>query len=216
MTDPKTELLTPDNCALIIIDYQPQMTFGVQSHDRQAMVNNIIGLTKGAKTFNIPTVLTTVESKNFSGHMFPEILDIFPENPVFERTSMNTWDDVPVKEELKRIGRKKLVFTALWSEVCLTFPILEAMRDGYECYAVADSSGGTSLEAHERAMDRVTQAGAVPLTWMQTVLEWQRDWSKKEHYDEVMNIMRAHAGAFGQGIEYAHTIVHKAPPSRKR
>lgn len=212
----KTELLTPDNCTLIVIDYQPQMTFGVQSHDRQSMINNVIGLVKGAKAFEIPTILTTVETKAFSGNKYPEILDVFPENKVFERTSMNTWDDQAVKDEVKKIGRKKLVFTALWSEVCLTFPVLEAMADGYEAYVVTDSSAGTSLEAHERAVERVVQAGAVPNTWIQTVLEWQRDWAKREHYDEVMDIMKAHGGAYGQGIEYAYTMVHGAPPSRKR
>ena len=216
MSDPKTELLTAENATLIVIDYQPQMIFGVQSHDRQTLLNNVMGLAKGAKTFGIPTILTGVESKAFSGNVMPELLDLFPENKVFQRTSMNTWDDQPIKDEIKKFGRKKLIFSALWTEVCLAFPVLEALRDGYECYVVTDSSAGTSTEAHERAIQRVVQAGAVPMTWIQTVLEWQRDWARKEHYDAVMNIMREHAGAYGQGVEYAATMVHGQPATRKR
>ncbi|ACY15602.1 hydrolase [Haliangium ochraceum] len=214
MTQSKLDLITPDNATLAFIDYQPQMFFGVQSHDRQMVTSNVLGLAKAAKTFGVPTILTTVETQSFSGNMMPQLLDVFPEQPLVERTSMNSWDDKEFVQSVKKSGRKKLILSALWTEVCLTFPALEAMRDGYEVYFVTDTSGGTSKEAHDMAVQRMTQAGAVPLTWMQLALEWQRDWARKEHYDEVLAIMKEHGGAYGQGIEYAYTMVHGAPASR--
>lgn len=214
MTQSKLDLITPDNATLAFIDYQPQMFFGVQSHDRQMVTSNVLGLAKAAKIFGVPTILTTVETQSFSGNMMPQLLDVFPEQPLVERTSMNSWDDKEFVQSVKKSGRKKLILSALWTEVCLTFPALEAMRDGYEVYFVTDTSGGTSKEAHDMAVQRMTQAGAVPLTWMQLALEWQRDWARKEHYDEVLAIMKEHGGAYGQGIEYAYTMVHGAPASR--
>ncbi len=142
MAQGKLELLTPQNCALVLIDHQPQMTFGVANIDRQLLKNNVIGLAKAAKVFNVPTVLTSVETESFSGNIWPELLAVLPDNRIFERTSMNTWDDAGVKAELKKFGRKKLVLAALWTEVCLNFPALEAMADGYEVYFVEDASGG--------------------------------------------------------------------------
>jgi nicotinamidase-related amidase len=124
MNNPKHELLTPNNCTLIMIDHQPQMTFGVANIDRQLLKNNVVGLAKAASVFNVPTILTAVETESFSGYLWPEIMDVFPSQKVFERSSMNSWDDQPLKDEVKRIGRKKLVIAALWTEVCLTFPAL--------------------------------------------------------------------------------------------
>ncbi|AIY41736.1 Isochorismatase family protein [Collimonas arenae] len=215
MKNPKHELLTPDNCALILIDHQPQMTFGVANIDRQLLKNNVLGLAKSAKHFKVPTVLTSVETESFSGYIWPELLDVFPGQRVFERTSMNTWDSEEVKAELKRIGRKKLVIAALWTEVCLNFPALEAMDDGYEVYFVEDASGGTSVSAHNLSIQRLIQAGAVPVTWQQFLLEMQRDWAKKETYDGTIKIVQEHSGAYGVGVEYAKTMVHKMPPTRK-
>ncbi len=215
MSNPKHDLLTPQNSVLTLIDYQPQMFFGVQSHDRQQILNNMLGLARGAKEFKVPTILSTVETKGFSGNMTPQLLDVYPEHPLIERTSMNSWEDEGFRKAVEETGRKKLIIAALWTEVCLAFPTLEAMRDGYEVYIVTDASAGTSTEAHERAVERCVQAGAVPVTWIQTVLEWQRDWSRKETYDGTLAIMRDHGGAYGQGIEYAGTMVHGAPANRK-
>ena len=215
MSNPKHELLTPANCTLILIDHQPQMTFGVASIDRQLLKNNVVGLAKAASVFQVPTVLTAVETESFSGYLWPEIVDVFPGHKVFERSSMNTWDDAAVKAELKRIGRKKLVIAALWTEVCLTFPALEAMAEGYEVYFVEDASGGTSVAAHEMAVQRMIQAGAVPLTWQQFLLEMQRDWSRKETYDATLGVVHDHSGAYGVGVEYAKTMVHKMLQSAK-
>ena len=211
MTQGKLELLTPQNCALILIDHQPQMTFGVANIDRQLLKNNVIALAKTAQVFKVPTVLTSVETESFSGNIWPELLAVLPNNKIFERTSMNTWDDVAVKAELKKIGRKKLVFAALWTEVCLNFPVLEAMADGYEVYFVEDASGGTSVAAHNMSVQRMIQAGAVPITWQQFLLEMQRDWARKETYAGTTGIVVEHSGAYGAGIDYAITHVHKMP-----
>lgn len=207
-------LLTPDNCTIIFIDHQPQMSFGVVNIDRQLLINNTVGLAKAAKVFNVPTVLTTVETKSFSGYMWPQLLNIFPDKEPIERTSMNSWEDANFVAEVERIGRKKLVIAALWTEVCLTFPAIQAMEAGYEVYAVADASGGTSQMAHDMAMQRVIQAGVVPVTWLQVLLEFQRDWARRETYEAVSEIVRQHTGAYGIGVEYAYTMVHGQPASK--
>lgn len=207
------ELLTPQNCTVIFIDHQPQMLFGVTSIDRQLLINNTVALAKAAKVFNVPTILTSVETKSFSGYIWPQLTEQFPDTAPIERTSMNSWEDPGFKSEVERIGRKKLVIAALWTEVCLTFPALEMVRDGYEVYAVADASGGTSTMAHDIAMQRMIQAGVVPVTWQQVLLEFQRDWARKETYDATLNVVKAHSGAYGSGVEYAYTMVHGADPS---
>jgi nicotinamidase-related amidase len=212
MNNPKLEVLTPTNCQLIFIDQQPQMAFGVQSMDRQALKNNTVALAKAAKVFNIPTTITTVETEGFSGHTYPELLDVFPGKPTLERTSMNSWDDQKVRDALAANGKKKVIVSGLWTEVCNNSFALCAMLEGdYEIYMVADASGGTSKEAHDYAMQRMVQAGVVPVTWQQVMLEWQRDWAHKDSYDAIMAIVREHSGAYGMGVDYAYTMVHKAP-----
>jgi len=210
----KTELLNPQNSALILIDFQPQMTFGVANIDRQTLFNNVMLLAKAAKIFNVPTVLTTVETKSFSGNFWPQVLDIFPDQEPVERSSMNSWEDAKLVEAVVATGRKKLIMAALWTEVCLTFPALEAIKAGYEVYAVEDASGGTSVAAHNAAMRRIEQAGAIPVTALQVLLEYQRDWAHKDTYNAVIEVVKEHCGAYGQGVEYAYTMVHGAPASR--
>ena len=209
-----TELLNPQNSAVIFIDFQPQMVFGVASIDRQALFNNVLLLAKAAKIFKVPTILTTVESKGFFGNIWPQLLDIFPAQQPIERSTMNSWEDEKFVAAVKATGRKKLVMAALWTEVCLAFPALEAMQAGFEVYAVEDASGGTTVTAHNAAMRRIEQAGAVPMTALQVLLEYQRDWARKETYDAVLATVKEHSGAYGQGVEYAYTMVHGAPPSR--
>lgn len=212
MSTSKLEVLTPQNSQLIFIDQQPQMAFGVQSIDRQSLKNNVVGLAKAGKAFGIPTTITTVETESFSGHTFPELLAVFPEAPLLERTSMNSWDDQKVRDALAENGRKKVVVSGLWTEVCNTTFALSAMLEGgYEIYMVADASGGTSLDAHNYAMDRMIQAGVVPVTWQQVLLEWQRDWARKDTYDATTGIAKEHGGAYGMGIDYASTLVHGNP-----
>ncbi|MEO1009186.1 MAG: hydrolase [Planctomycetota bacterium] len=197
-------LLTPENSTLLLIDFQPQMIFGVHSHDRQMLRNNVEALAKSAKVFDVPTVLTTVTAESFSGPMIPELKAVFPSHTIYDRTSMNTWDDERVVAELESTGRKKLVIAALWTEVCLTMPAIEALVEGYEVYIVTDASGGTSKEAHDMAVMRMVQAGAKPVTWQQVLLEWQRDWAHQDTYDAVTGIAREHSGAYGVGIDYAY------------
>jgi nicotinamidase-related amidase len=209
-------LLDATNCTVVFIDHQPQMTFGVTNIDRQTLVNNVLVLAKAAKIFNVPTILTTVETESFSGYMWPQLLEIFPGNTPIERSSMNSWEDEGFVAAVKKAGRKKLVIAALWTEVCLAFPAIQAMEAGYEVYAVEDACGGTSEVAHRAAMDRVVQAGAVPVTAIQVLLEFQRDWARRETYDAVMDLVLQHCGAYGQGVEYAYTMVHKQPPLNAR
>jgi nicotinamidase-related amidase len=206
------DLLTPQNSQLIIIDQQPQMAFGVQSIDRQTLKNNVVALAKAAKIFNVPTTITTVETESFSGHTYPELLAVLPDNKILERTSMNSWDDQNVRDALATAGRKKVVVSGLWTEVCNLMFALSAMKEGgYEIYMVADASGATSIDAQKYAMDRMVQAGVVPVTWQQVLLEWQRDWARKDTYDATIKLVQEHSGAYGMGVDYAYTLVHKAP-----
>lgn len=206
------DVLTPQNSQLLFIDQQPQMAFGVQSIDRQTLKNNVVGLAKAGKVFNIPTTITTVETDGFSGHAFPELLAVFPDHKLLERSSMNSWDDQNVRDALAAAGRKKIVVSGLWTEVCnLTFALSCLKDTDYTIYMVADASGGTSVDAHKYAMDRMVQAGVVPVTWQQVMLEWQRDWARKDTYDAVIRIVQEHSGAYGMGVDYAMTHVHKLP-----
>jgi len=209
-------LLTPENGAVIFIDHQPQMFFGVASMDRQDLLNNVLVLAKAARIFGLPVILTAVESKGFSGNITPQLLDVFPDQTPIERSSMNAWDSKDFVAAVKKTGRKNLIIAALWSEVCLAMPALQALTDGYAVYAVEDACGGTSLVAHNAAIRRIEQAGAVSVTALQVLLEFQRDWARKEHYEEVLAVVREHCGAYGQGIEYAATMIHQAPASRRR
>jgi nicotinamidase-related amidase len=210
MTDKKLELLTPENSALLFIDHQPQMAFGVTSIDRQTLKNNTVALAKSARIFDIPTIITTVETESFSGPTYPELLDVYPENDLLERTSMNSWDDQKVRDAVAATGRKKIILSGLWTEVCINSAAFSMMQDGYEIYAVEDASGGTSETAHRASMDRMIQAGVVPVTWQQVLLEWQRDWARKDTYDQTIAVVQEHSGAYGMGVDYAYTMVHKA------
>jgi nicotinamidase-related amidase len=203
----KLELLNPQNCVVILIDHQPQMAFGTSSIDRQTLINNVVGLAKAAKTFNVPIILTTVAANSFSGPIFPQIQELFPDQTPIDRTSMNSWEDENFVRAVKATGRKKLVIAALWTEVCLAFPALCALNEGYDVYAVTDASGGTSPEAHAMAIQRITQAGAIPVTWLQVLLEFQRDWARTETYEAVTGIAKEHAGAYGIGIRYAKAML---------
>jgi nicotinamidase-related amidase len=207
-------LLTPDNCVVAIIDLQPQMLFGVANFDRQTIINNNLVLAKAAKVFGVPVVLSTVETKAFSGNMWPQVLAVFPKQQPIERSSMNSWDDKNFVGAIERSGRKKIVLSGLWTETCVTLPTIQAMHDNYEVYVVEDCCGDVSQLAHDNAMKRVVQAGAKPVTALSVMLEWQRDWALRETYDAVMEIVKTHCGAYGVGVEYAYTMVHGAPATK--
>ncbi len=200
---PSEDLLTPDNAVFLFVDHQPQMFFGVGSEDRQAIINATLGLAKTAKAFNVPTVLTTVAAESFSGHLLPELQAVFPDLKPIDRTTMNSWEDDAVVEAIKATGRRKIVLSGLWTEVCLVLPALSALAQGYEIYVVTDASGGVTKAAHEYAVQRMTSAGAVPVTWLQVLLELQRDWARGETYVATTDIVKAHGGAYGLGLHYA-------------
>ena len=203
------KLITPENCAFIFIDHQPQMAFGVNSIDRQLLKNNVIAMAKAAKVFNIPTIVTAVETESFSGYIWPELLDVLQQDPI-ERSSMNSWEDKAFVDAVKKTGRKKLVMAALWTEACLIFPTICAQAEGFEVIMNLDASGGMSTQAHDAAIRRGEQHGAQSITTVQVVLELQRDWARKGTYQGVMDITREHFGAYGMGVDYAYTMVHKA------
>jgi nicotinamidase-related amidase len=204
-------LLTPDNCVVAMIDLQAQMLFGVASHDRQGIINNNVMLAKAARVFGVPLVLSTVETQAFSGNTWPQVLAAMPGTTPIERSSMNSWDDANFVAAIEKTGRKKIVLTGLWTETCVALPTIQAIHDGYEIYVVEDCCGDVSTLAHDNAMKRVIQAGAKPVTALSTMLEWQRDWAHRGTYDAVMDIVKTHCGAYGVGVEYAYTMVHKAP-----
>ena len=207
-------LLTPDNCVVAIIDLQPQMLFGVSNFDRQTIINNNQVLSKAARVFDVPVVLSTVETKSFSGNMWPQIQAIFPNQKPIERSSMNSWDDKNFVAAIEKTGRKKIVLSGLWTETCVALPTIQAIHDGYEVYVVEDCCGDVNQLSHDNAMKRVVQAGAKPVTALSVMLEWQRDWAEKDTYDAVMDIVKAHCGAYGVGVEYAYTMVHGAPETK--
>ena len=207
-------LLTPDNCVVALIDLQPQMLFGVANFDRQTVVEMNVLLAKDARVFDVPVVLTTVETKGFSGNLWPQIEAVFPDRTPIERSSMNSWDDPDFVGAVERTGRRKIVLAGLWTETCVALATVQALHDGYEVYVVEDCCGDVSQLAHENAMKRVVQAGAKPVTALSVLLEWQRDWAAKGTYDAVLGIIKTHCGAYGLGVEYASTMLHGAPATR--
>lgn len=209
-------LLTPTNCLVALIDLQPQMLFGVSmggDFDRQSIINRNVALCKAARVFDVPVVLSTVETKGFSGNTWPQVIAALGGQAPIERTTMNSWDDRSFVGAVQKTGRKKIVLAGLWTETCVALPTIQAIHDGYEVFVVEDCCGDVSMLAHENAMKRVVQAGARPVTALSVLLEWQRDWAHKGTYDAVMDIARTHFGAYGSGVEYAYTMVHKAPPT---
>ncbi|MGL4398448.1 MAG: hydrolase [Luteolibacter sp.] len=209
------KLYTAEDSVVVFIDHQPQMTFGVANIDRAQLINNVTLLARVAKEFNVPAVLTAVETESFSGYIWPQLLDVFPGQSVIERTSMNSWDDEGFRKAIEATGRKNIIMTGLWTEVCVTWPTIEMIGAGYHIYIVDDCCGATSPAAYEAAVSRMVQAGATRLTTIAALLEFQRDWKNREHYDNLMGILKQQAGAYGAGVEYAYTMVHKAPQSAK-
>jgi nicotinamidase-related amidase len=206
-------LLTPDNCVVAMIDLQPQMLFGVCNFDRQTVINNNLILAKAARVFGVPVVLSSVETKGFSGNTWPQLLAALGNPTPIERSTMNSWDDATFVSAIKKTGKKKIVLAGLWTETCVALPTIQAIFDGFEVYVVEDCCGDVSALSHTNAMHRVIQAGAKPVTALSVMLEWQRDWAHKDTYNAVMDIAKTHCGAYGSGVEYAYTMVHKAPPT---
>jgi nicotinamidase-related amidase len=210
------KLYTAEDSAIVFIDHQPQMLFGVANADRATLINNVTLLAKVAKEYKVPSVLTAVETESFSGYVWPQLLDVFPGQAVIERTSMNSWDSQEFRKAIEATRRKNIIMTGLWTEVCVTWPTIEMLGAGYNIYVVEDCCGATSVAAQEAALSRMVQAGAVRLTTIAALLEWQRDWAKKEHYNALMGLLKQQGGAYGIGVEYAYTMVHHAPQSAQK
>jgi nicotinamidase-related amidase len=204
---PGSKLLSPKDHALILIDYEPQMAFATHSIDAISLRTNAALISHAAAGFKVPTILTTVAEKSFSGPMFSEVTDPFPGQELIDRTSMNSWEDANVIRKVNEIGKSRLVFAGLWTSVCIVGPTLSALEQGYEVYVIADACGDVSAEAHNRATERMIQAGVRPMTSLQYLLELQRDWARTETYELTTGIAQRLAGSYGLGVIYAKTML---------
>jgi nicotinamidase-related amidase len=186
-------LLRPANSILVLIDHQPYQFANLHSHEPTMIVNNVIGLAKTAKVFEVPTILTTVIEER-GGHLIKGLQDVFPEQKPIDRTFINTWEDPNVTDIVKKSGRKQLILAALWTEICLAMPAIQALAEGYDVFVVTDASGGVTLEAHDMAVRRMVAAGAVPMTWLAVMSEWQRDWARESTAAGVADVLLEHGG----------------------
>lgn len=219
MTNPRNAaglgaLLTPDNCALMLIDHQPFQFAGLRSHDTQTIINNVVGLAKSAKAFGVPTLLTTVLEER-GGYLLKQLQDVYPEQKPLNRTFINTWEDERAVAWVKQTGRKKIVMAALWTEICLAMPTIHALGDGYEVYIVTDASGGVSVEAHEMAILRMVQAGAVPITWTVFASELQRDWARTATVPVLGEMLMQHMGNVGTSLSWELQLLATMPPAKQ-
>jgi nicotinamidase-related amidase len=201
-----SQLLTPKDHTLILIDFQSQMAFATHSIDAVTLRNNAALISRAAAGFGASTILTTVAEKSFSGPMFDEITSAFPGQALLDRTSMNTWEDAAVIKRVNEIGKTRIVLAGLWTGVCIVGPALSAIEQGFEVYVIADACGDVSGEAHNRAMDRMVQAGARPMTSLQYLLELQRDWARTDTYEMTTGIAKKFGGAYGLRVTYAKTM----------
>ncbi|HET7062947.1 MAG TPA: hydrolase [Rudaea sp.] len=203
---PGKTLLNGADHTLILIDYQSQMSFATKSIDIVLLRNNAALIAKAAAEFKVPTILTTVAAKSFSGPMFAEVTEPFPNQALLDRTSMNTWEDENVIKQVNKIGKNRIVLGGLWTSVCIVGPALSALDQGFEVYAITDACGDVSTEAHERAVERMVQAGTRPMTSLQYLLELQRDWARTATYDHTIGTAKQHGGGYGLGVIYAKTM----------
>jgi nicotinamidase-related amidase len=209
-------LLTPGNCAVILIDYQRQMFFGGTDTEWTGLLKNALLLGRAARMFGVPVILTSVESADFDGAIAPQLRALFPDQPVIQRSSMNAWDDLEFVTAVRETGRRNFLLAGLWSEACVAFPALQMLEEGYGIYAVKDASRGTNPAAHDTGLRRVEQAGGVSVTALQVLLELQRDWAKGEHCDEVTAIVRERCAGYNRGPERPGVIADKAAAGRRR
>lgn len=199
----KDQLLTPANSAFIIIDYQPVQVNSIASMDRQALVNNIVGASKAAVAYGLPIVHSTVNVKTgLNKPPIPQLRKVLDGVPTYDRTTINSWEDVEFRAAVKATGRNKLIMTALWTEACLTFPALDALKEGYEVYVVADAVGGTSVAAHEAALRRIEQAGGKMISVVQLFCELQRDWARSETVPAFIELFIETGGTAGIQFSY--------------
>ncbi len=206
---PSTNLLSPNNHALVLIDFEGQMAFATTSIPLSELRTNVAIIAGASKIFNVPTIVTTVAEETFSGPVFPEVEEFYPmaTSGYIDRTTMNTWEDENAYQAIIGTKKQKLVLAGLWTGVCIVGPALSAIDEGYEVYVITDACGDVSKEAHERAIQRMIQVGAKPITSIQYLLELQRDWAREETYVPVTNLMKKYGGSYGIGIHYAHNML---------
>ena len=206
---PSINLLSPDNHALVLIDFEGQMAFATTSIPLSELRTNVAIVSGASKIFNVPTIVTTVAEESFSGPVFPEVEEFYPmaTSGYIDRTTMNTWEDENAYKAITGTKKQKLVLAGLWTGVCIVGPALSAIDEGYEVYVITDACGDVSKEAHERAIQRMIQVGAQPITSIQYLLELQRDWAREETYVPVTNLMKKYGGSYGIGIHYAHNML---------
>ncbi|MFI6701250.1 hydrolase [Streptomyces sp. NPDC050509] len=203
-------LLTPEESILVLIDHQPFQVANLHSHEPTMVINNTVGLAKAAKTFDVPTILTTVLEER-GGLLLQGLQDVFPEQKPINRTFINTWEDERVVDAVKATGRKKLIIAGLWTEVCVAMPAIQAAGEGFDVFVVTDASGGVSKESHDMAVRRMIQAGVTPITWLAVMSEWQRDWAREKTVPGTVEVMAQHGGA--SGVAYAWELQLLATPT---
>ena len=208
-------LLRPEDSILVLIDHQPFQFSNLHSHEPTVIINNVVGLAKAAKVFNVPTILTTVLEER-GGYLIRGLQDVFPEQKPIDRTFINTWEDPKVTDLVKKSGRKQLILAALWTEVCLAMPTIQALGEDYDVFIVIDASGGTTAEAHDMAVRRMVQAGAVPMTWLAVLSEWQRDWAREETANALGPVLLDHAGATGVAFAWELQLLASAQQQAKK
>ena len=207
-------LLTPENSVLVLIDHQPFQFANLHSHEPTMIVNNVVALAKTAKVFKVPTILTTV-LEDRGGKLIKPLQDVFPEQKPIDRTWINTWEDARVVDAVKKTGRKKVVMAALWTEICLAMPAIQAAGEGFEVYAVTDASGGVSVEAHEMGVRRMMMAGVVPINWLAVASEWQRDWARQDSAKSLGQSVLPHTGATGTSLDWRRRLT-AVPQAQRR
>lgn len=207
-------LLRPEDSIVVLIDHQPYQFTNLNSHEPTIIINNVVGLAKAAKVFNVPTILTTVIEER-GGYLIKGLQDVFPDQKPIDRTFINTWEDPKVTDLVKKSGCKQLILAALWTEICLAMPAIQALGEGYEVYIVTDASGGVSAEAHDMAVRRMVQAGAVPITWMAVAAEWQRDWAREKTAAGLSNVLLEHGGASGVAFAWEMQLLASAQKASK-
>jgi len=210
MTEAALRLLTPEECAILLVDQQAGLAFGVGSIDRQTLLNNVIALARTVRAFALPVVVSTSATKVYSGPLMPAIQAVLPGVVSLERRNMNVWEDEGARGAILKTGRRRLIVSGLLTEACVSFPVLSALADGFEVYVVGDACGGLTPTSHDLALRRMEAAGARVISWIQVLLELQRDWTRHATYDQARAIVEAHGGGYGIGLAYARDMIHPA------
>jgi len=207
-TNGSEALLSPEQCVMLLVDFQAGLAFGVESTARQVLLNNAVALARTSQVFAVPVIVSTSASRVYSGPLFPILKAALPGIEPIERRNMNVWEDEAARNAIMAAGRKRLLVAGLLTEACVSFPVLSALEEGFEVFVVGDACGGLTLAGHDLALNRMQAAGAKLTSWLQVLLEFQRDWTRRETYAGAREIVEEHAGGYGMGLTYAHDMIH--------